>query len=386
MPLADLRRYLKDHLLNQVMPFWMKGAVDEQGGINTCIQDDGTIVSHEKFMWSQLRAIYTFSALYNRIQPRQEWLDIAAQIFRFCAKYGRDEEGRWIFRVDREGRPLEGATSIYVDGFALQGLSEFIRATDDAEAKSLALATFRNVSARLAQPGSYETAPYAVPAGLKAHGVSMIFSNAFFELSRSLGDPQIARAALDQATQVMDHFRRPDKQVLLEYVQLDGTAQDSPIGRCVVPGHAIESMWFQIHQFRHLGMTERVGQCVECLRWHVEKGWDPEFGGILLGLDAEGKTPVYWSFPEVKLWWPVTEAMYALLLAHTLCGEPWCLEWYWKVQKIAFRHYPVPQYGEWRQRLDRRFQPLTQVVALPVKDPFHLPRCLILSIELLRGY
>jgi N-acylglucosamine 2-epimerase len=43
------------------------------------------------------------------------------------------------------------------------------------------------------------------------------------------------------------------------------------------------------------------------------------------------------------------------------------------------------QHGEWRQKLQRDFTPMTGVVALPVKDPFHLPRSLILQIERLEG-
>lgn len=385
MPLADLGAFLQTHLRDSIMPFWLEHAIDPQGGINTCIRDDGAIVNHDKYLWSQWRAVYTFSALYNRIEQRQEWLDLATHILEFSQRYGRDDEGRWIFCVDREGRPLQGATSIYADGFVLLGLTEYIRATGDSAARELAAATFHNVNARLQRPGSYETAPYAIPAGMKAHGVSMIFSFAFFELGRLTGDAAIMAAGLDHANQVMDHFRRPEKQALVEYVRLDGSTEDTPQGRAVVPGHAIESMWFQIQQFQHLGQSERVAECIECIRWHIERGWDPEHGGILLAVDVDGRTPVGWGYPETKLWWPVTEALYALLLAHRICGEDWCLEWYWRVHDVAFRHYPDRAHGEWTQKLDRAFQPITEVVALPVKDPFHLPRSLILSVELLRG-
>jgi N-acylglucosamine 2-epimerase len=43
----------------------------------------------------------------------------------------------------------------------------------------------------------------------------------------------------------------------------------------------------------------------------------------------------------------------------------------------------MPETGEWRQRLDRRGDPISTVVALPVKDPFHLPRAAILAVQLL---
>ena len=96
MALPELERFLEDHLLNFVMPFWLRHAIDARGGICTCINDDGSINSYDKLMWSQLRAIWTFSALYNHIERRPQFLDIATQIWKFCHKHGRDDKGRWV--------------------------------------------------------------------------------------------------------------------------------------------------------------------------------------------------------------------------------------------------------------------------------------------------
>ncbi len=379
--LPELRKFLHCHLMESVVPFWLTHAIDETGGLNTCIDDTGRVVSRDRYLWSQLRAVYTFSALYQRIERRQRFLDVATDVAKFCLRHGRDDRGHWVFCVDADGRVLEGDKSIYADGFAIMGLVELYRATGDRAFLTPAIETFATVQRRLASPGSFSTAPYDIPTGLKAHGVSMIFSLAYFELSQVTGDPKIAAAALSLADEVMDHFRRPERSALVEYVRLDGQFNDSPPGRAVVPGHAIESMWFQIHQYRALGRTERVKQCLECMRWHLERGWDAEFGGLVLGQDLDGKEPPYWKFADTKLWWPHTEAMYATLLAHEVSGEPWCLQWYGRIHEAALSHFPQSEHGEWTQRLDRQWRRMTQVVALPVKDPFHLPRALILSIE-----
>lgn len=84
---------------------------------------------------------------------------------------------------------------------------------------------------------------------------------------------------------------------------------------------------------------------------------------------------------DAKLWWPFCEALCATLLAWEACREPWCLEWHDRVRDWAFRHFPDTRHGEWTQRLDRRGHRLDQVVALPVKDPFHLPRAAIYAVE-----
>ncbi len=382
--LVDLLAIYRAELLERVIPFWLTYAVDWQnGGILTCISDEGRVLSEDKYIWSQLRAIWTFSALYNNIEPRSEWLEVAWHIFDFVKRCGRDEQGRWLFAVSKDGDILEGATSIYADGFAIYGLTELARATNDREAVALALETYQNVQGRLAQPGSYQTAPFQMPEDGKAHAISMIFSLVFNELGHYLNDPAIIEAGLFHAREVMELYRRPDRRLLYEFVHLDNSLIDSPQGRTVVPGHAIESMWFMIHIFRRAGDQDRVRQAVETIKWHLEFGWDGEYGGILHARDAEGNTP-WWRFAEAKLWWPHTEALYALLLAYEDSGQQWCLDWFERVHNYAFSHYPVPHYGEWTQKLDRQGRKLTETVALPVKDPFHLPRALIYCLQLLQ--
>jgi N-acylglucosamine 2-epimerase len=374
---ADLEAIYRAELLGRTIPFWLRYAIDRQkGGILTCISDEGQVLSTDKYMWSQLRAIWTFSALYNKIEERQEWLDAARHIFDFVKRYGRDGEGRWVFTVDEEGNVIQGATSIYADGFAIYGLSELARACGDEEARSLALETYENVQRRLARPGSYETAPYPIPDGVKAHGVSMIFSLVFHELGLLLNDERILAAGLHHAEEVMTAFLQAESGLIREYVTLDNKLLDSAQGRAIVPGHAIESMWFMIHIYEYWNDRQRINEALAAIRRHIEYGWDELYGGLLLSRDVDGGDP-WWPFADSKLWWPHTEALYALLLAYEESGEAWALEWFGRTHDYAYHHYPVPGYGEWTQKLDRRGKKFTQTVALPVKDPFHLPRSLI---------
>jgi N-acylglucosamine 2-epimerase len=278
---------------------------------------------------------------------------------------------------------LQGATSIYADGFAIYGLTELARATGSQEAIALALETYENVQQRLARPGSYETAPYPIPEGVKAHGVSMIFSLVFHELGLLLNDEAILAAGLAQAEEVMTAFLQADSGLVHEYVTLDNQLIDSPQGRAIVPGHAIEAMWFMIHIYQYWGNRQRIDEALAAIRRHMDYGWDDVYDVILLSRDAGGGEP-WWPFAESKLWWPHTEALYALLLAEEQSGAEWALEWFGRVHDYAFSHYPVPIYGEWTQKLDRRGEKFTQTVALPVKDPFHLPRSLIYCTQTLK--
>jgi len=382
--LDELRAFLRRHLLEDIMPFWERHAFSSaRPGMDTCLADDGTLLSEDRYLWSQLRAIWTFAGLYNRIERRPLWLKHARDIFEFVAAHGRDAEGRWCFRAAPDGRILTGATSIYADGFAIMGFAELYQATGDPRVLALAMATFEQVLPRLDRWAEMATTPYDIPPGMKAHGVSMIFSHAFDLLARVTPDERVAQAAEYHCHEVMDGYLRADSGLVMEYVNLDGTLADTPAGRTVVPGHAIESMWMQLHQLQKRGDTARIARAVAAIRRHFEFGWDHEYGGLLLGRDAAGQEPVHWKWHDTKVWWPATESLYALLLAHHHSGEPWCLELYRRLHDYAFTHYPCREHGEWRQRLDRQGRPITTVVALPVKDPFHLPRAVILAIELL---
>ena len=56
--LSELLSFYEAELLDNVIPWWMEHAIDwENGGILQFIEDDGTVVSQDKYLWSQLRAL-----------------------------------------------------------------------------------------------------------------------------------------------------------------------------------------------------------------------------------------------------------------------------------------------------------------------------------------
>jgi N-acylglucosamine 2-epimerase len=382
---AELHRFLRDHLLGNIIPFWMQHGPDPSGGFNTCLADDGSLVSREKWLWSQWRAVWVFSRLYNQVEQRQEWLDLARQIYQFSASHGwDDEQGGWRLLLDHSGHTLRGCESIYVDAFAIYGLVEFAKATGDQEAVDLARKTANHVIRRLSQPhDQIPHFPYPVPPGARVHGLPMMFSLILWELGELLDDKTFREAGASLSDEIFDRFFQPDLDLIVERISASGGRFPGPAGTAVVPGHVIEDMWFQIHIARDRAQPQRVAESCRLMRRHAEAGWDHELGGLFLAVDALGGSDIGWKFADSKLWWPHTEALYAFLLAFEQTGEPWCLEWYDRIHEYSFRTFPLSEYGEWRQKLTRRGQPLTETVALPVKDPFHLPRGLLLSIEVL---
>jgi len=381
--LHELLSLYRAVLLDDVIPFWMRHAIDPTGGINTCIRDDGTLISRDRWNWSQWRAVWVFSRLYNQIEKRTEWLEAARGIYRFVTAHGPLEDGHWPLLLDADGNVLKGYESLYVDGFAIYGLAEYYRATLDHKVLQLALDTFKAAEFAFAQTESPPAFPYPIPSGWMPHGLSMLFSLVYHELAQVSMDKEVHAAAVLHHRRVMETFLRQDRGVVLEWLTKEGTEVPPPEGTVVLPGHAIESMWFQIHIARDLGDPTTIGKEVSAIHRHLEVGWDPEYQGLFLAVDAEGREEVAWKFADTKLWWPHTEALYATLLAYEYCGEDWCLEWHRRIHEYSFSHFPVREHGEWTQKLNRKGNRIDDLVALPVKDPFHLPRALLYCIEVL---
>lgn len=88
---------------------------------------------------------------------------------------------------------------------------------------------------------------------------------------------------------------------------------------------------------------------------------------------------------DSKLRWPHSEALYTIMLLYKLIGDPELLAQYSRLHDYSFKTFPNPDrsVGEWIQIRSRSGKLINQVVALPVKDPYHIIRNVILIIELL---
>lgn len=381
-----MRDYYKlyiDTLNKEVIPYWLKHAKDESGAINNCIAEDGSLLSKDRYIWSQGRALWTFSAMYNRIEKRKEYLDMADGLFGYLLKVGRSSDKSWNYLYDENGNMLEGDISIYVDGFVLAGMTEYYIATGNEEAKAIAFEIFEETFERIHTPGSFRVAPYVIPEGMKTHGVNMVFSFFYTNLARATGREDIRAAGHELAMEVLNSFYVEEKDAVLEFVNLDGSFSDTPEGRTCVPGHVIECMWFLINIFEETGETEHIEKCCRLTRRHIELALDKEHGGLRLALDIDGKEPVFWGKPTYKPWWVQVETLVATAYAYKHTKEEWFKEMHEKVCEFAFANYPNG-YGDWYNWLDWEGNP-AETAALPVKDPFHLPRGLIYLIKLFEG-
>ena len=426
---SKLLELYREELFGNVLPFWLRKGIDEEcGGYFTCFSNDGSRLMHQhKVTWSQGRFVWMLARLYRsmkgRVQEdqRERYLELAAQGAGFLMKYARLENGNCAFILDREGKPIlldpdaearaagpgEGYDlSIYADFFVIYGLGEFALAARDRKAFDFAFDLYSSVVARLSS-GNYRTDPYPVPAGYKVHGEQMILLETAQELADAAqafgqeAEAEKLRATADDCVrEIMSFFRIPEWKVVLEMIGTDSRPVDTMLGRFVNPGHTIEDMWFVMHRAVRNNDRQLFAQAAETVRWALELGWDDTYGGLPQFIDRSGGPPKGEVSRELKdhemvrklgsnwsnkLWWPHSESIYALLLALDEMRESWMEEWFWKVHDYTFSTFPNPDssVGEWIQIRNRQGRPESKVVALPVKDPFHIVRALALAIPVL---
>lgn len=430
MSLKELRDFYVDHLFGTLISFWLRYGIDEENGaFFTCFNNDGdTLRSKNKYIWSQGRFLWMLSRLlyafkdYTDEGTMAKIREAAERGARFLKDHALLANGNCAWVLDEKGDPIltnrDGTArkpepgdrydlGISADEFLIYGMGEFARAVDSEQYFDFTMKLFDSVSERLST-GNFRSFPHDRPVGYKAHGKSMIMLETAQELSDIAGHfghasaerlQQIARESMQETLKV---FVKREDGVLLEYVKEDNrTAYDEMLGSYFNPGHSLEDAWFMMHFASRIQDRQALESATEIVRWMTSKGWDDEHGGLPQFLHKDGGQPrgtvaepnreehmlielqENWSN---KLWWVHSEALYSLILAHEHSGDDWFLDTYWKFHEYVFSTFPNPnsEIGEWIQIRDRQGKPEEKIVALPVKDPYHITRAfmhLIKSLE-----
>jgi len=371
---SKLSELYRRSLLDDVIPFWEKYSPDqEHGGYFTCLHRDGSVFDTDKFIWLQARQVWTFSMLYNRVEPRIEWLALAKHGADFLRTHGQALDGNWYFSLTREGNPLVQPYNIFSDCFAAMAFGQYALAAQDDEATSLAQSTYKNILRRQENPkGTYnKLVPGARP--LKNFALPMILCNLTLEMEHLLTLEEVESTIDVCINTVMNDFLDPKTNLVVENIARNGSRVDSFEGRLINPGHAIEAMWFIMDIAQRRGIPALIEKAVDVTLSMLEFGWDNECGGVFYFLDRLGHPPQQLEWDQ-KLWWVHMETLVALALGYSLTRRTDCWAWYERVHAYTWEHFPHPEHGEWFGYLNRRGEVLLPLKGGKWKGCFHVPR------------
>lgn len=411
--------YYENELTNRLLAFWMPRCLDEtNGGYFNCFNNEGSrLVSRDKYTWSQGRFVWAFSKLasmkgqtFNAAQK--------AEFLRY-AKSGRDflmrhvllgpNDWRCSFLMDETGahKYVPGCDrldmSISTDEFVILGLSKYSEAALDREAYDFARKLYASVCERL-KSGNYFSLPYPLSPRYHNHGKPMMKTCILCELIRAseIHDPSAIpemKEDLEESTGLVLNKFTDSNDLIHEFLTDRDEFFENLFGQHINPGHSLEDVWFQVEAADLLDKPERIDKLERIALNTLKTGWDEKYGGIfhftnMTGGELKGdpgsardeaQMPLILGDWGSKLWWVHSEALYTTLLMYRRTGNDAFLDWHRKVADFSYEKFPQPdtEIREWRQILTREGIPQDKVVALPVKDPFHVIRNVALIVELL---
>ena len=371
---SELAQKYKSELLDKVIPFWENHSKDEEfGGYFTCLDRTGKVFDTDKFIWLQAREVWMFSSLYNNVEQKPEWLEMALHGAEFLNKHAKDADGNWYFSLNRQGEPLIQPYNIFSDCFACMAFGQLYKATGNPEHAEIAKQTFQNILEKSGNPKGQYNKVFPGTRPLKGFSLPMILCNLSLEIEHLL-EADLVKETIDTVFhEVMEVFYDEKSGLIFENVNPDGSFSDSFEGRLINPGHGIEAMWFIMDLADRLKNKELMGKAVQILLKTLEYGWDEKYGGIFYFLDVKGNPPQQLEWDQ-KLWWVHIETLISLIKGYHFTGNQECLQWFEKVQEYTWSHFADPEHPEWFGYLNRQGEVLLPLKGGKWKGCFHVPR------------
>ena len=374
--------YLKE-LTQEVVPFWEKYSIDrENGGYFTCIDDQHKVFDTDKFVWLQARQVWTFATLYDRLEKKQTWFEIARYGSDFLEEYGHDGNYNWFFSLKRDGQPLVVPYNIFSYTFACMAMGKMHHITREDKYKTAVDQTLKKINQRAVKPKDRWDKSYPDARPLKNFALPMILCNLYNELGDLVPEEEKEQRTHACVNEIFDLFWDQERGVILENISLNGSFSDTFDGRLINPGHGLEAMWFIMDLGVQLDRKDWIDRSVEMALSIVEKGWDKEQEGIFYFMDAQGHPPQQLEWDQ-KLWWVHLEAMICFLKGYELTGSKACWYWFKKIHHYTWSHFrDSKRGGEWYGYLNRSGEVRLLLKGGKWKGCFHVPRALFQLYEI----
>lgn len=407
----SLKNFYADLVQDNFIPYWSKFIDLEYGGILNCINNYGDqMVGNEKFTWSQGRWLWLLGRLHHLnkqgVFPRISQKDLEKWMkgtWDFIRRYSLYDQSICCYVLTREGQkkkdPRTGRydASIYADCFALIGMSQYVKTMEYREGYEIAESLYHSIVRRI-EANDFLTEPYPIQDGYRIHGIPMILVNTVYEyILMKQGFGMETEVEVDYARTKLEFILNEmyDEQgYIREYRSAPDRENTHLLDRHINPGHTLEDAWFWVEFLQQFGnLEEYLPKISKIVKTTFQAGWDEEYGGLLRFVDYEGGRPrgitldsayekLIMNTWDMKLWWPHSEILYLFLLMYELTKDEEFWGFYEKSFTYTFTTFPNQELGEWIQIRTRDGLPEEKLVALPVKDPFHIVRNFIKIVEL----
>ncbi|AOS45023.1 Cellobiose 2-epimerase [Lacunisphaera limnophila] len=405
VPASELRALAEDaerELRANILPFWLKHAPHPSGeGFNAFVSVNLEVDNDQpRGALLTCRLLWTFSAAHQQ-HPDPAYLALAQRAWRDLTTHFLDREHGGVFwSVGPDGRPLETHKQVYVQVFAIYGLTEYYRATGETAALDQAIALYRLIEQHTRDPvhGGYFDAldrqwvrqrTNLLGPAEKSQNSHIHILEGFTNLLRVWPDAGLRARHRELIELVLTRIIDPRTSHLVLFMRDDWT----PVGDEISYGHDIELSWLLVEAAEVAGdpaLLDRARRAaVAMAEATLARGLDTD-GGVYNEGDPHGPTNTN------KEWWEQAEAAVGFLNAYQISGDARFYaqarrSWTFIQERMVDR-----EHGDWHNTLRRDGTPILEITTrlgqripsakLSVwKCPYHNSRACLQLIERLEA-
>ena len=383
--MGGLRERVERELRGDILPFWLKHAVDKEfGGFRGQITNDLKIdPKANKGLILNARILWTFSKAY-RVYGYESYLGTARRAYEYLRRYFWDPEfGGVYWMVDYLGKPAETKKRIYGQAFAVYALAEYASASGEEESRERAIALQQKIESAShdeTNGGYFETyeRDWKLAANQQLSEVDMDekksmnthlhLLEAYANLLRGRDDQELKERLKELLLLFLERIIDPKThhfRMFFDEVWHDRSDRFSF-------GHDIEGSWLICEAAEVLGDKKLLEQArraaVKMAQVVYEQAVDAD-GGLLYEGTAEE------IIDTDKHWWPQAEAVVGFLNAYELSGKDYFLKASEKSWAFIEKYIVDRRYGEWYWKVSRAGTPSMDKYKVDAwKCPYHNSR------------
>ena len=375
--LKKLRDTYMEALLGKFIPNMDTYVVDHELGGFMCSIDirSRKLISTTKRAWFEGRGIWMYSFLYNNIEKKPRYLEIATKSKNFILKLLPKDGTYYISSFTKEGVPVgkvEG--DIYGNLFVAEGLAEYSKALGDKRYFDQAKDIILKAVARYDRPDfTYAYKAENRLAGPRILGHWMILLSLSTQMLRQHPDTEIKALADRCVDAIMNHHLNPEFKLLNEALAHDMSALTDPVASQFGDiGHGCETLAFVMNYAVLIKDANLFKRASAEFKRHVDIAWDDIYGGHFHVM--ENVSTNTWTLNKLR--WLQEEILIGALILIEHTGDEWALNCFAKTEAYIREKYVRPEYAFVIDSGDRKMEKHTSVRA----EHYHYPRQLMVSI------
>ncbi len=401
----------KNHLINELLPFWTSRMIDtENGGYLTHFDEQGNDTGEdEKSLIAQTRCLFTLSSAHRAGYGNGELAKMARHGVDFLINKMWDNRfGGFYWMTDRKGRLKIDAKIIYGQSFAIYSLSEYTLATGDRRGVEYAEKVFdllQKYCVDTMYGGYWEMfhhdwtlrGPGSEGGDRKTLDVHMHLMEAFTALYECTGQEVHQRKLQEIIDILVNRIIHPRYKTGIPQFYKDwsvapqikfdiiwgwdrfseeGQKGNATDNTCF--GHNAEFAWLLNHALDVLKLdSSGYLDLFRTIYDHtIDNGIDLEYGGVYVEGPHSGGV-----YDREKEFWQQAELLIGLLDAAIMLGNKKYWEAYKNVHRFVFDKVINKGVGEWYPLLTRRGVPIWTHMGHSWKINYHTVRAMIQSVK-----